>query len=85
MAETTHPEIARGLAEVKASLAAMHIELKAVADKVDETRDIVEAWQAVKTGGKVITWVAKVGAAVLAIFALVKVGATGIVDLGGKP
>lgn len=64
--------------------------LDEVAGKVDgltaevaKTREIVETWQAFKTGGKFITWIAKMIASGLAIWAALKLGAVAFVDLGG--
>lgn len=42
--------------------------------KVNETKDIVEAWQAVKTGGKFLKWLGGVIAACVTIFASIKFG-----------
>ena len=42
--------------------------------KVEETRDIVEAWQAVKTGGRFLKWIGGVVAAAGGAAAFVKFG-----------
>ena len=34
----------------------MRHELGVIKDEVSETRDIVKAWEAIKTGGKFLTW-----------------------------
>lgn len=47
-------------------------EVAALKDKVNETRDIVEAWQAVKTGGRFVKWVAGVGSGVAGAWLVLK-------------
>jgi hypothetical protein len=54
--------------------------VEALTDQVAQTREMVEAWQAVKTGGKAITWLAKVLAAVVAVMAIIKVSAAALVE-----
>lgn len=43
-----------------------------MARKIDETRDIVEAWHAVKTGGKFLKWLGGIAVAIAAIWAILK-------------
>lgn len=78
MAEPTHAEIAQ-------AVKALADEVKALAATVAETKEIVETWNAVKTGGKALTWLAKTLAAVFALWAVFKVGAVALVDMGSKP
>lgn len=74
---------------VEPSHGAILARLDEVAGKVDglttevaKTREIVETWQAFKVGGKAVTWVAKIIASGLAIWAALKLGAVAFVDLG---
>lgn len=78
MAEPTHGEILAQLAELKALVGNL-------AADVAETKGMVEAWNAVKTGGKVISWLAKVGGALIALIVLAKTGAVALVEWGAKP
>lgn len=55
--------------------------LETVRDEVSQTKEIVEAWNAVKTGGKFLKWLGGVVAAVVAIIAA---GKLGISHLWGK-
>ena len=75
---------------VESSHGAILARLDEVAGKVDglttevaKTREIVETWQAFKVVGKDVTWVAKIIASGLAIWAALKLGAVAFVDLGG--
>jgi hypothetical protein len=54
--------------------------VEALTDQVAQTREMVEAWQAVKTGGKAITWFAKVLAGIVAVIAIIKVSAAALVE-----
>ena len=78
MVEPTHGAILARLDEVAGKVD----DLKA---EVAKTREIVEAWQAFKTGGKFVTWLAKMIASGLAIWAAFKLGAVALVDLGSQP
>ena len=40
--------------------------------KVDATKELVEAWQAVKTGGKFVKWVAGVGSGIAGAWIVMK-------------
>jgi hypothetical protein len=77
MAEPTHGEIVTALTRLEAKVDGL------VGDVAD-TKEMVEAWQAVKTGGKVITWLAKLAAAVIGLIVFAKAGAVALVDWG-KP
>jgi hypothetical protein len=54
--------------------------IEVLTGEVAQTREMVEAWQAVKTGGKAITWLAKVLAAIVAVMAIIKVSAAALVE-----
>lgn len=49
--------------------------VETVSEDVGKTKDIVEAWNAVKTGGKFLKWLGGIVAAVTAIIIAVKAGA----------
>lgn len=78
MAEPTHAEIAQAVKDLAD-------EVKVLAAQVAETKEMVATWNAVKTGGKALTWLAKTLAALFALWAAFKVGAGYIVEIGGKP
>ncbi len=44
-------------------------------DDIEETRDLVRLWEAVETGGRVVTWLSKIGIAVIGVVLFVKAGA----------
>lgn len=50
--------------------------LETLREEVSQTKEIVEAWNAVKTGGKFLKWLGGVVAAVAAIVAAGKLGLT---------
>ena len=75
--QPTHAEIAQGLKALEAKFDTM-------ATKFDEMKDILEFQQAIRTGGKLVTWLAKVGGAIIALITIYKVWALSLVDLGGK-
>ena len=72
----THEELAVMMVEIKT-------DLENLATEVAKTREMVEAWQAVKTGGKAVAWLAKLFAGIIALWIFIKGGAEMIVDLGG--
>jgi hypothetical protein len=78
MAEPTHGEIITALARIETQVAGL-------VNDVAETKEMVEAWQAVKTGGKVITWLAKVAAAIIGLVVFAKAGSVAMVDWGSRP
>lgn len=53
-------------------MAEMRVEMKEIKTDVAETRDIVKAFEAVKTGGKFLTWFAAVIAAIGVIILALK-------------
>jgi ABC-type hemin transport system substrate-binding protein len=56
------------------TVSALTQKLEAVSNDVNKTKDIVEAWNAVKTGGKFLKWLGGVIAAVTAIIVATKAG-----------
>lgn len=62
------------LTKVVGKVDGMAVEMEKVTTDVSKTKDIVEAWQAVKTGGKFLKWVGGVLAALVAIIGAVKLG-----------
>lgn len=75
--QPTHAEIAQGLKALEGKFDTM-------AAKFDEMKDILELQHAIRTGGKLVTWLAKVGGAIIALITIYKVWALSLVDLGGK-
>lgn len=73
-------EVASDVRDLRGGVASDMNELRT---EVAKTREIVETWQAFKVGGKAVTWVAKIIASGLAIWAALKLGAVAFVDLGG--
>lgn len=53
--------------------------LTAIESKVDETKEIVEAWGAAKAVGKFVKWTGAIAAAVVAIMLFVKHAAAAFV------
>lgn len=60
--------------EMRREMASLKAETAEIQKDVAETRDIVKAWEAVKTGGKFVKWFGALAAAVVAIIAAVKGG-----------
>ena len=58
-----------------AKLDAAVSDVAAMRDDVNKTKDIVEAWNAMKTGGRFLKWLGGVVAALTAIVAAAKLGA----------
>lgn len=75
--EPTHGEILK-------QIEALTAKFEELASDVRDTHEIVQAWDAIKTGSRAITWLAKLAAACLGIWALIKIGAGGIVELGSN-
>lgn len=72
--DVTHTEIADRLTRLEDK----------VDKKFDELKDILDAVTAVKTGGKVINWLAKMLAAGIAVGVIMKGAAMWFVALGTK-
>ena len=73
MTEVTHAEIAAIVTRIERNV-------ETLTEQVAQTREMVEAWQAVKTGGRAITWLAKVMAGIVAVIAVIKVSAAALVE-----
>lgn len=84
MNQATHEEIINAVTAVEMKVGALAHDVKAVQAEVAKTHDLVEALQAMKTGGKVITWLAKVMAGILSLWLLVKMGPAAFLALGEK-
>ena len=76
--QPTHAEIAVVLKRVENKV-------EELTEVVNQMREMVETWNAVKTGGRAITWLAKVAAGILALIVLAKAGMVWMVEMGGKP
>lgn len=63
------------LIEAVSSIPAIQADLAAVKKDAAETKEIVEAWSAVKTMGKFLKWASGIVAALAAIGAAIKVSA----------
>lgn len=86
--QPTHQELARRMDSfdqkmtlILEKLGTMEASITQVEHDVSKTKEIVEAWSAVKTVGKFVKWVASLGTGVVAIYMLLK---TGIVHSLGK-
>lgn len=77
MSDVTHADLAAMVTRIEAKV-------EMLTGEVAKTREMVEAWQAVKTGGKAVAWLAKFLAAAVALVALFKLGIAGLVDWSGK-
>ena len=63
-----------GLAEFIKVNGSLRSEIAELKESVDETREIVKAWEAVKTGGKFVKWLGALAAAIAAIVVAIKGG-----------
>ncbi len=75
------PETPTDLNSLRSAMAAMTDEmtkmshkLDAVETKVNETKELVQAWEAAKVGGKFIKWIGGIITGCTAIWLLIKVG-----------
>lgn len=75
--QPTHAEISQGLKTVDAKIDRLTV-------RFDELKDLIELQQAIKTGGKVVTWLAKLAAAIVLLIAMTKTGAIAFVEWGSK-
>lgn len=72
------------LSEVIERLGAIEKKQDEQCERLDKMNGILETWQAFKTGGQIITWLAKIAAAVLGIVVFLKLGITSLLG-GPKP
>jgi len=82
--EVTHGEIAAQVAANREETAAVARDVADLRADVAKTLELVEAYAAIKTGGKFIAWMSKFLAGLLAIWVLMKGGAQILVELGQK-
>lgn len=80
----THEEIAAQVAENRAMMEEMDSRLTRLCEDSAKTLEIVEAWSAVKTGGKFVKWVSGLIAALLVVWAALRGGAQLFMEIGGK-
>lgn len=81
MPETTQQmqKLLEAVATMTDKMTEMSHQLEELQKKVDETRDIVQAWEAVKVGGKFVKWMGGMATALAAMWLLMKVGLAHIV------
>jgi len=72
--EVTREDLANGLAENKQSIDKVAAELAEVRSEMVKMVEVLEAYTAIKKGGKMVEWLSKVLAACLVIWAFVKGG-----------
>ena len=82
MSEVTHKEIAEMVEKNRDEIANVTRELTDLRAEFGKMVELLEAYTALKTGGKFVTWMAKFLAGLLAIWVLVKGGAQFLVELG---
>ncbi|MCW1985606.1 UNVERIFIED_ORG: hypothetical protein M2348_001338 [Sphingomonas sp. R1F5B] len=81
MNQPTNQEIARRMTGLETQVKDLIKAVEALNDSVgevkagvDETRDIVKAWEAVKVGGKFVKWLGALAGALVAIVVAIKGG-----------
>ncbi len=62
---------------------ALKIEVGSLRESIDETKEIVGAWEAVKVGGKFIKWLGGIATAIAALWFITRTGLAHFV-LGSK-
>ena len=67
-------EILKSFEEMKGSVSDVKQSLVQVEKDVAETKDLVEAWGAVKTAGKFIKWLGSIATGLVAVYLLAKAG-----------
>lgn len=82
MSEVTHKEIADQVAENRREIRAVHDDVAQLRTDMAKTLELVEAYAAVKTGGRFVAWFAKFMAGLLALWVFIKGGAQLLVELG---
>lgn len=82
MNEITHKEIAQQVEENRREIKAVHDDVAEIRKDMAKTLELVEAYAAVKTGGKFVAWFAKFMAGLLALWVFIKGGAQLLVELG---
>lgn len=82
MSEVTRESLAAGLAENKAAIDKMATELATVHSELAKMAEMLEAYTAIKKGGKMLEWMSKVLAACLVIWAFVRGGLQFLAEIG---
>lgn len=82
MSEVTHQEIARKVDENGRNIAAVDRKVDDLRADFSKMVELMEAYAAIKTGGKAVAWMSKFLAGLLAIWVLIKGGAQFLVELG---
>jgi hypothetical protein len=91
----THDDIMAEIAASKAALQAMrqevddklapiHGDIESIKASQQKTVELLEAFAAVKTGGRFIAWLSKFVAGLIALYVLMKGGAQFLVEFGSK-
>lgn len=70
------------LTQILAELADLKGQVATLAKHVNDMNGILETWQAFKTGGQIITWMAKVATAILAVIVFLKLGLASLLKDG---
>ena len=77
--------MSQDIAELVQEMQAMRSALEDLQRETQAIKEVIQAWEFVKTGGKLVTWLAKFGAGVVGLILLLKGISTGLVDLGSRP
>lgn len=99
MSEISHAEIARkveansdGIEKLRSEMTSVKVaqeefarSQEKMADTQEKTLEMVEAYAAVKTGGRFVAWFAKFMAGMIALWVFVKGGAQFLVEIGKPP
>lgn len=51
--------------------------------KVEQNSEILQAWHAIRSGGRFVTWAARILTGLLTVWLLVKAGPAGLIALSG--
>lgn len=69
-------EGSRQFKELREMIEALSKDMHEAKQASEKTKELVEAWTAIKTGGKFLRWIAGVIASIIAIWAAAKLGFT---------
>ena len=81
MTGVTHENLAERLAENKAAIDKLAVEVAAMHGEFSSMREMMETYTAIKRGGKAVEWLSKVIAACLVIWAFVRGGLQLLADM----
>lgn len=73
------PESQTQLAQILKEVTELKAQVAILNKHVNDMNGILETWQAFKTGGQIITWVAKIATAILGIFVFLKLGLSSLI------